>query len=535
MNYKRLFIAVKRLQQKSSALYEDYIPVIVLVLMVAASIACVRHEVNNMEDVDGRVTPVGNNEDNPRTLPGTYMPGMVREMVYSTVVVSGTPTPDVTRPAQVVPAAKNYVVKSGDTLSAIARMYKVSVRALREANNLPANDMLVLGQSLEIPDNYLPLGSNHKLIPDSELVYGPGQIGFDITEYLSKWDSYLNAVSETDHRGITRNGSEIVKYVAENYSVNPRLLIAILEQQTGWVMGSNAGDVSLTYPFGYVRPGYKGLLRQLSWAADTLNYGFYGWREDTLQVLDLIDGSQLAIAPGLNAGTVAVQFYFSKMYSSDIWPDIVSESGFDRLYAEMFGSAFGYAYEPLLPSYLEQPDFEWPWDRNEVWYFTGGPHGGWDSGSAWAGIDFGPPGGASGCQVTQAWIRASADGQIVRSSEGAVVQDFDGDGYEQTGWNLLYMHIYYADRVPVGKTLKTGDLIGHPSCEGGYSSATHLHFARKYNGVWIAADDPEVPFNLDGWLVRSARREYDGWLVKDDKWIEALYYPGSINAIVLSP
>jgi murein DD-endopeptidase MepM/ murein hydrolase activator NlpD len=116
-----------------------------------------------------------------------------------------------------------------------------------------------------------------------------------------------------------------------------------------------------------------------------------------------------------------------------------------------------------------------------------------------------------------------------------VVQDFDGDGYEQTGWNLLYMHIYYADRVPVGKTLKTGDLIGHPSCEGGYSSATHLHFARKYNGVWIAADDPEVPFNLDGWTVVSARREYDGWLVKDDKWIEALYYSSSINSVILSP
>ncbi|HCU81026.1 MAG TPA: hypothetical protein DGN60_07680, partial [Chloroflexi bacterium] len=146
-----------------------------------------------------------------------------------------------------------------------------------------------------------------------------------------------------------------------------------------------------------------------------------------------------------------------------------------------------------------------------------------------------PPDGASGCKVSQAWIRASADGQIVRSSEGAVVQDFDGDGYEQTGWNLLYMHIHYDDRVQVGKTLKTGDLIGHPSCEGGYSSATHLHFARKYNGVWIAADDPEVPFNLDGWKVVSARREYDGWLTKDDKWIEALYYSSSINSVILSP
>jgi len=535
MNCKWLVLVMEWLYWKFYFRSKAYIPVLVFVLMVAASIACVRQEVDNAASIDGRVTPVGDSENTQRNLPGTYMPGNVSEIVYSTVVVNGTPTPDATRPAQVVPTAKNYVVRAGDTLSAIARMYKVSLDALREANNLGSSDILVLGQSLEIPDNYLLLGPDHKLIPDSELVYSPGQIGFDIEAYLGRWNSYLNTMSETDHRGITRNGSEIVTYVAQNYSVNPRLLLAILEQQTGWVVGSNAGDISRSYPFGYVKSGYKGLLRQLSWAADMLNYGFYGWKEESLHVLDLIDGSQLAVAPGLNAGTVGMQFYFSKMYSSDSWHIIVDEGGFDRLYTEMFGNAFGYAYEPLLPAYLAQPELEWPWDTQEVWYFTGGPHGGWDSGSAWAGIDFGPPDSAHGCQPASSWIRASADGQIVRASEGAVVQDFDGDGYEQTGWTLLYMHIDATDRVSIGKTLQAGDLIGHPSCEGGYSSATHLHFARKYNGVWIAADDPEVPFDIDGWLVESARREYDGWLIKDDKWIEAWYGPGSINSIILSP
>ncbi len=535
MNCKWLFLVIGWHYRKSYFRCKAYIPIVVFVLMVAASIACVRQEVNNAASIDGRVTPVGDNENVPWTLPGTYMPGNVREIVYSTVVVTGTPTPDATRPAQAVQTEKSYEVQAGDTLSAIARMYKVSIGALREANNLDSSDMLVLGQLLEIPDNYLALGPNHKLIPDSELVYGPGQIGFDIEVFLGSWDGYLNTVSETDHRGITRNGAEIVTYVAQNYSVNPRLLLAILEQQTGWVVGSNAGDVSQAYPFGYVKSGYKGLLRQLSWAADMLNYGFYGWREESLHVLDLMDGSQLALAAGLNAGTVGLQFYFSQMYSSDVWHTIVVEGGFDSLYTEMFGNAFGYAYEPLLPTYMEQPVLEWPWDTQEVWYFTGGPHGGWDSGSAWAGIDFGPPNIAHGCQPAPSWIRASADGQVVRASEGAVVQDFDGDGYEQTGWILLYMHIDATDRVSVGQTLRTGDLIGHPSCEGGYSSATHLHFARKYNGVWIAADNPEAPFNIDGWLVESANREYDGWLVKDDKWIEAWYGPGSINSIMVSP
>ena len=63
----------------------------------------------------------------------------------------------------------------------------------------------------------------------------------------------------------------------------------------------------------------------------------------------------------------------------------------------------------------------------------------------------------------------------------------------------------------------------------------HLHFARRYNGVWIAADDPGAPLDLDGWIVKSSAREYDGWMVKDDVWLEAWDAPGDINAIRPSP
>ena len=503
-----------------------------LCLLVGVTLACVRHEFQESDNVIGRITPVGESTKTLRFLPGTYMPGDVNEITYSTVVVSGTPTPDATRPVDVVRTAKNYTVVSGDTLSKIARAHRVSITSLRQENNLNT-DLLSLGQVLIIPNTFLDIGSDRKLIPDSELVYGPGQIGFDVDEFLSQWNGYVNNIVEIDHRGITRNGSEIINYVSENYSVNPRLLIVVLENKTGWVKGSEVGNISITYPFGYVNSGYKGLLRQLSWAADVLNYGFYSWMQESLHQMSFDDGTQLVFAPGLNAGTVAVQYYFSQFLDKTDWNKMMVNRVFDDLYADMFGDPFGYGYEPLLPSILEQPPLKWPWSLDEVWYFTGGPHGGWDSGSAWAGIDFGPPEGSIGCQASQAWIRASTDGRVVRSSEGAVVQDLDGDGYEQTGWNLIYMHIDSVDRVELGRDLRVGDLIGHVSCEGGYSSATHLHFSRKYNGVWIAADDPNTPFNLDGWLVESSLREYDGWLVKGDRRIEAWYGPGQINSVIL--
>jgi murein DD-endopeptidase MepM/ murein hydrolase activator NlpD len=98
--------------------------------------------------------------------------------------------------------------------------------------------------------------------------------------------------------------------------------------------------------------------------------------------------------------------------------------------------------------------------------------------------------------------------------------DLDGDGYEQTGWNLLYMHVKAKDRVPKGTWVETNDHIGHPSCEGGVSTGTHLHFARKFNGEWVTADGP-IPFIMSGWKVIAGDAPYIGKMIRDDETVIA--------------
>jgi len=98
--------------------------------------------------------------------------------------------------------------------------------------------------------------------------------------------------------------------------------------------------------------------------------------------------------------------------------------------------------------------------------------------------------------------------------------DLDGDGYEQTGWDILYMHVGKKDRVPVGTWLEVNDRIGHASCEGGVTTGTHLHFARKYNGEWVTADGP-IPFIMDGWRVVAGEKAYEGKLVRGDQVVTA--------------
>jgi murein DD-endopeptidase MepM/ murein hydrolase activator NlpD len=96
----------------------------------------------------------------------------------------------------------------------------------------------------------------------------------------------------------------------------------------------------------------------------------------------------------------------------------------------------------------------------------------------------------------------------------------DGDGSEQTGWNILYLHVATQDRVAQGQWVEMNDLIGHASCEGGASTGTHLHFARKYNGEWVTADGP-IPFVLSGWTVSAGEKPYQGKLVKGERVITA--------------
>jgi murein DD-endopeptidase MepM/ murein hydrolase activator NlpD len=161
-----------------------------------------------------------------------------------------------------------------------------------------------------------------------------------------------------------------------------------------------------------------------------------------------------------------------------------------------------------------------PFEQGKSWSFTSGPHSAWGYMASWAALDFAPPGSDFGCVTSNEWVVAAADGLVTRADQGEVVIDLDQDGFEQTGWVLFYMHIEERDRVQAGSFLHAGDRVGHPSCEGGFTSGTHLHLARKYNGEWIPADGP-LPFEMDGWLSSGFGSAYDGVLTKGNRSVEA--------------
>jgi murein DD-endopeptidase MepM/ murein hydrolase activator NlpD len=296
------------------------------------------------------------------------------------------------------------------------------------------------------------------------------------------------------------------------------VLLALLELRARWVTQSQPADETLVYPLGHVQDYHEGLFQQLSWAAVRLNEGYYGWKRGERVTVRLAGGGRAGIAPELNAGSVGLQNCLAELSTTwDEWLVLAGPGGFLAAYEHFFGNPFAYTVDPLVEPDLSQPELQLPWEVGYTWYLTSGPHGGWGSGSGRAALDFAPGEEHLGCLPSAEWATAAAPGLVVRSENGEVVIDLDGDGFEQSGWTLLYLHIYAEGRVEVGTLVQRGQRIGRPSCEGGFSDATHLHFARRYNGEWIPAGSGALPMVLSGWKAHEDRMPYEGTLTRDDE------------------
>lgn len=454
----------------------------------------------------------------------TALPPTLTPTVTLTAPPAGAPpvTPD---PVSEGVTPILYYAQAGDTLSALSARFDVWPEVITSPQDIPLVSLIKPDQLLIIPQRFSEdqVTSKEILLPDSEIVFSPSAIDFDVDAYVKKAGGYLNEYREWRVGG-WYTGIEIIEAVAIENSINPRLLLAMLEYESNWVSGQPANLAQSDYPMGWNDFHAKGLYRQLSWAVQQLSIGYYGWRAGLVTELEFTNHKTIRIAPELNAGTVAVQYMMSQLYDDREWIGALYDpNSLPALYEDMFGNPWTRALsvEPLLPTYLVQPEMELPFEQNIRWSLTGGPHSAWGPDGALAALDFAPASLEHGCVESSRWITAAASGLVVRSSQGVVMVDLDGDGHEQTGWALLYMHVATKDRVPAGTWLSTNDRIGHPSCEGGVSNGTHLHFARKYNGEWVLADGP-LPFILTGWQAHAdSVVPYAGFLTRENEVVIA--------------
>ena len=446
----------------------------------------------------------------PSPTPADLPPTVTPEVIIKVPQSSDTPT-------------LLYYSQAGDTLDLLSKRFGVSTDKIESDQPIPQVGLINPGQLLIIPNSLTGTTPTQQLLPDSEVVYSPTAIDFDIEAFVNQAGGYLSTYHQWLAGTGWNSGSQVIARAALENSINPRLLLAILEYQSGWVYGQPKNLIQSEYPMGFIDLNQKDLYKQTMWAINQLSIGYYSWREGHTVELPFPEGTVLRLAPNLNAGTVALQYIFAQLYAYERWSQALdANKGLSALYTRMFGDPWERAQEvePFFAPGLTQPALNLPFERAKLWSYTGGPHGAWEREGAWAALDFAPGSLDFGCIPSDAWVVASAPGLVVRSGLGVIVLDLDGDGYEQTGWVLLYLHIKDADRIPLGTIVDRDTKLGHPSCEGGFATGTHLHIARKYNGEWIAADGP-LPFDLDGWTAHSNGQPYKGTLTRNGKTITA--------------
>ncbi|WKZ34428.1 MAG: peptidoglycan DD-metalloendopeptidase family protein [Anaerolineales bacterium] len=425
----------------------------------------------------------------------------------------------------------DYTAQTGDALPVLALRFNTTVGEILAANPQIPRDATTMppGMPMKIPIYYLALwASPLQIIPDHAFVNGPTNTGFNTAAFVQSNPGWLKNY-RVYASGKWRSGAEMVDYVATNYSISPRLLLAILEYQGGAL--SNPELPSRRSLLGLSRTFWETPYLQLVLAANILNNGYYGWRIGKLLEFENADNILIRPDPWQNAASVALQYYYSRVFTGDEYTLSTGPNGLLQTYASLFGNPWDNPFT-LIPGSLQQPEFMLPFQYNQIWSYTGGPHTGWGTGEPLAAIDLAPPSEDSGCTSVppENYVTAMADGLVVRSGTDGLALDLDMDGNERTGWVIFYLHLASEQRAPLGTELKAGDKIGYPSCEGGHSTGTHVHIARKYNGEWMVADSA-IPFTMNGWVVQNGNREYLGTLKKGNAVARACDCGDALTAI----
>lgn len=307
---------------------------------------------------------------------------------------------------------------------------------------------------------------------------------------------------------------------ASYYSINPKVILALLEQRSRLLSVANPSSDQLGWALGYQgeNGNRRGLAAQIRWAVKQMLYA----KRDYPQYAPLTyaDNSSAPPPPGLSLSEYIIARVLAPTSTPDRLPALLQ--GFQQTYTRLFGDprpapeGWPQPSAPFLAWPLEQPaavtsffDHGGPfltrnvasgvttyWGRTETDIaFAYNGHDGWDYAAA-------PPD----------LVLAAASGEVVfagNADDGcatrAVIVDH-GNGYRTLYWHLARVDAEFGQRIARGQPL---GVVGESGCANG----PHLHFGVQYLGRntdpygWCAATPDPWQQNPSG--------SFSAWLWAD--------------------
>jgi len=364
---------------------------------------------------------------------------------------------------------------------------------------------VILAQGIDAPP---------PILADGQFVYGPNVGRFQMANFLQARGSPLASYAS------------MLDDKASYYSINPRVLLTILEMRSNSV---TRGDADLGEAIGY--PAITSLDEEVEELLERLAGVFYARLYGDLATIGMLTitlrtGEVVAVPGSAKAGTLAVLTSLAPLSSLEQWNAILlpdSSAGFVATYRRLFPES-----DPLDDSNDITPDMappadllKMPFECNDTWYFSGGPHeyDGCDGAHVRSAVDFAP--GVANCAIpTNRWITAPAAGTVGTVNCGGCQVYINYTG----GWGVRFYHVANP-QVSQGQLVAQDQRIGNPSCKpaqggscGGCSGTaygTHAHIDLLYNGSFVAIEGAA----FEGWVVHGTTC-YNGYLERggEQRW-----------------
>jgi murein DD-endopeptidase MepM/ murein hydrolase activator NlpD len=357
------------------------------------------------------------------------------------------------------------------------------------------------------------------LVSNGQFVYGPNLKGFDLSNYLASSAPHLSAYS-----------SQLSEH-AEYYSINPKILLTLMEMTTSIVSDRKASGDKIENPFNLPEKGFiaqSDRVFEVMFDAYYLHLNTYSALpadQRSLPGFTLKDGTTYSVPSSTNAGTYAVIAALALLReakSIDQAVDNPAPGSFYRTYMLLFNGDNPLDesnHIPIPGELIASPlatsvgIMQLPFLIGESWQFDGVHSWGGNNGTDMSSIDFSPGWPPFGSDTSQKWVVAAAAGVPTKISACWFKIVHPG------GWETHYYHI--EGILKITGTIERNQKIGviantsaEATCSGGSAKAAHLHFGLKYNGAWA----PIGNSTLSGWLVHPGRYAYD--YNKDYMWLE---------------
>lgn len=317
-----------------------------------------------------------------------------------------------------------------------------------------------------------------------DLVYSYDEMfDFDTDTYLAKHAPHL------------RKHSEEISHWAGYSGISPKVLIALMEQQSGAVSAKRATN----RPFGKLAraDGFGAQTREVALAL-----------RESLYERDP-DGAK---GPVTLARANPLQALFERSGDNEPAAALRGDGEFQLVYGRLFNeprqarptsdrfAKAGPDVQPLSPNGLLQ----FPFPRGARWH-VGGAHTNTGSGNyPMSSLDM-SLGGGWGSNQNGTWVSASAAGSFKRHSSCFAEVVHTG------GWSTTYYHLMNI-QYNTGANVSMNTAIANPAntqaqalCNGGSSTGPHEHWSLKQNGSFYHLNGTY----LSGYRITATGSSYD--------------------------